>query len=238
MARIIPVLDVMGGQVVRAVGGRRSEYRPLVSKLTDSTDPTTVAHTLVDRAGADILYVADLDAITGSITATAPAIGVTGAEVWLDRGVRSYDDLERWPCHPGLVPVLGSETVHDPAGLARSMFVQGRSGVVSVDLKEGDLLSPSGPSMEVSAEVWGYIDTFASAGCCRAVILLDLSAVGEGNGPGPVVYYLLDQLRYEWPDLEFVAGGGVRNRDDVQGLLNAGADAVLVASALHDGALP
>ena len=31
--RIIPVLDLMNGVAVRAVGGRRSEYRPLVSRL-------------------------------------------------------------------------------------------------------------------------------------------------------------------------------------------------------------
>jgi phosphoribosylformimino-5-aminoimidazole carboxamide ribotide isomerase len=236
VARIIPVVDVMGGRVVRAVGGRRSEYRPLESRLTDSTDPVVVARRLLDVTGAGELYVADLDVITGRGTSTPFDLALDGTKVWIDRGVRTYDDLERWPEQPGMVPVIGSETILDPAALARSMFVQKRCGVVSVDLKDGQVVGGYGG--EVSYEAASFIDTFASVGCCRAVILLDLSAVGEGNGPVPVVYYLLDQLRHEWPDLEFVVGGGVRNRGDVQSLLNAGADAVLVASALHDGALP
>lgn len=238
MARIIPVIDVLGGRVVRAVGGRRDEYKRLVSRLTESTEPAEVAQRLVEHARADTLYVADLDAVAGTRAPTALHLGPTRTKVWLDRGVRTFDDLERWPHDPDWMPVIGSETVHDPARLARTMFVQGYSGVVSVDLKGGHLLTPRGPEMEVSAEAGAYIDTFASVGRCRAVILLDLSAVGEGNGPGEVVLYLLDQLRYQWPDLEFIAGGGVRNRDDVKRLANAGADAVLVASALHDGMLP
>ena len=67
--RIIPVLDVMGGIVVRAVAGRRSEYRPLVSKLTTSVEPAEVARTLLAKSGADELYVADLDAISEGVDA-------------------------------------------------------------------------------------------------------------------------------------------------------------------------
>src|SRR3954451_24567824 len=47
--QIIPVLDIQGGIVVRAIGGRRSEYRPLVSRLTDSTEPLAVAHAMRAR---------------------------------------------------------------------------------------------------------------------------------------------------------------------------------------------
>ena len=61
VARIIPVIDVMGGQVVRAVGGRRSEYRPIVSKLTDSTEPVEVAKALLGATGVGEIYLADLD---------------------------------------------------------------------------------------------------------------------------------------------------------------------------------
>src|SRR5438132_1291434 len=58
--RIIPVIDVMGGVVVRAVAGRRDQYRPLVSRLTNSTDPRDVAQALRDHTGTRHLYLADL----------------------------------------------------------------------------------------------------------------------------------------------------------------------------------
>jgi hypothetical protein len=41
--RILPVLDLMNGVVVRGVGGRRSEYRPVASRLAVSADPADVA---------------------------------------------------------------------------------------------------------------------------------------------------------------------------------------------------
>ena len=62
--RIIPVLDVMNGQVVRAVGGEREKYQPILCPFTGSRKPFDVASALVQMAKANELYVADLDAIT------------------------------------------------------------------------------------------------------------------------------------------------------------------------------
>src|SRR5262245_8374983 len=95
--RIIPVLDVMKGQVVRAVGGRRDEYRPIVSKLTASTEPLEVAKALLDATGANELYVADLDAIRNRKGATPEVrelLHSVSVPVWLDCG---YTGLEETP---------------------------------------------------------------------------------------------------------------------------------------------
>src|SRR5262245_11725675 len=87
---ILPVLDVMRGQVVRAVGGRRWEYRPLISQLTGSTDPIEVATAIRDQFGWTQFYVADLDAVTGI---SRPAFGLyqqldaANYQVWVDAGV-------------------------------------------------------------------------------------------------------------------------------------------------------
>ena len=64
--RVVAVLDLMGGKVVRGVGGRRSEYRPVVSRLTTSCDPVAVAEAFRQQLGIDELYLADLDAIAGA----------------------------------------------------------------------------------------------------------------------------------------------------------------------------
>ena len=44
---LIPVIDLMHGQVVRAVRGDRHAYRPIVSALCDGSDPVTVARASV-----------------------------------------------------------------------------------------------------------------------------------------------------------------------------------------------
>ena len=48
---------------------------------------------------------------------------------------------------------------------------------------------------------------------------------------------LLTRLREDDPDLEITVGGGVADRDEVLALAKAGADAVLIGSAFHDGRL-
>ncbi|HEX5633320.1 MAG TPA: HisA/HisF-related TIM barrel protein, partial [Gemmatimonadales bacterium] len=58
--------------------------------------------------------------------------------------------------------------------------------------------------------------------------------VGRGGGPA---LESLERVRHAVPGVRLVAGGGVRDGDDLGRLSAAGADGVLVASALHAGAL-
>jgi phosphoribosylformimino-5-aminoimidazole carboxamide ribotide isomerase len=65
------------------------------------------------------------------------------------------------------------------------------------------------------------------------MIVLDLADVGVSRGTGTLD--LVRRLRSAHPQLELTAGGGVRGIDDLRQLADAGCDAALVASALHDG---
>ena len=62
---LIPVIDLMQGQVVRAQCGQRALYRPIVSTLCASAEPAAVARALATHCAAQQLYVADLDALQG-----------------------------------------------------------------------------------------------------------------------------------------------------------------------------
>src|SRR5260370_33519597 len=91
--RVVAVLDLKDGRVVRGVGGRRGDYRPIVSRLTASSRPLDAARAFRDRFGLMELYDADLDALSGA----APAIDVFAAlrdggfSMWLDPRVREGD---------------------------------------------------------------------------------------------------------------------------------------------------
>jgi phosphoribosylformimino-5-aminoimidazole carboxamide ribotide isomerase len=264
--RIIPVLDVMNGVVVRAVGGHRSEYRSIVSKLTTSTDPVAVAKALLEVSGADELYVADLDAIqhgcpssprppgadrgcggwlSPAINRPLPKVAAKKlplsheaslllhhlpATVWLDIGLR--DDLEavHLKRFSTVRPILASETLGSRSFPPADDLLRLRPAF-SIDLQSGELLSaashPSTP-LELAADMRGF--------GFRTFILLDLARVGMNDGPGTEA--LCTELRRRYPEVELLVGGGVRNRDDIKRLEDAGADGVLVASALHDGTLP
>ena len=66
------------------------------------------------------------------------------------------------------------------------------------------------------------------------IIVLDLARVGSGAGPDVA---LIAELHAAFPELELLAGGGVRDVADLQALADAGAAGALVATALHSGAI-
>jgi phosphoribosylformimino-5-aminoimidazole carboxamide ribotide isomerase len=61
--QIIPVIDVMGGQVVQAIAGNRANYSPISSVVTSSTTPKGVIEDLLSFSDFEIVYIAELDSI-------------------------------------------------------------------------------------------------------------------------------------------------------------------------------
>jgi len=232
---IIPVLDVLGGQVVRGIAGRRSEYRPIVSRLTTSTLPLAVAQAFRDHFGLTTHYLADLDAIGGGAPSLALYRELTahGFTLWIDAGVTTMDQARTIAAVENADVVFGLETIAGPAVLPSACQVFGAQRVVfSLDLKAGRCLGDLArwPEPDPAA-----VADHAIAQGVRRVIVLDLAQVGTGQGSGTEA--LCQQLRAQHPTIELIAGGGVRDQADLARLAAAGVDAALVASALHDGRL-
>jgi phosphoribosylformimino-5-aminoimidazole carboxamide ribotide isomerase len=232
--RVIPVLDLMAGQVVRGVGGRRHEYRPVVSRLTPSCRPVDVAEAFRAHFGLSELYLADLDAIAGAppdLRAYA-TLRQRGFRLWVDAGVR--DAMTAAPLADAGIEgiVVGLETVVGAAALAAVCREYGERVVFSLDLKAG------GPLGDRAA--WNHSEAWTIAGWAiaagvRRLIVLDLARVGGGGGTG--TEDLCRRLAAAYPTVEVVAGGGVRGVEDLRRLKECGVAAALVASALHDGRL-
>ncbi len=231
--RVVGVLDLRGGEVVRGVGGRRDEYRPVVSRLTRSCRPLDVARAFRDHLGLAELYLADLDAIAGAepAWATIAALRADGFRLWVDAGVRDAVAARRLAACGIETMVAGLETLAGPAALAEMAADLGPRLVFSLDLKEGRPLASAGWE---GGDAWSIAAQAVRLGA-RRVLVLDLARVGSGAGPG--VGALCARLAAAHPEIEVSAGGGVRGRADLERLREHGARAVLIASALHDGAL-
>ena len=104
--------------------------------------------------------------------------------------------------------------------------------MLSLDLRGGRLLSPD-PALAGLAAA-DALARFADAGA-REAIVLDLARVGSGEGPGRDAAGASCTRRF--PDVELLAGGGVRDAADLRALAAAGASGALVATALHGGAI-
>ncbi len=231
--RIIPVIDLKGGHVVRAVAGRREEYRPIDSELTRSSDPFTVCVFLRDRFRARELYCADLDAIGGAkpdhATYDRMALGLD--RLWVDAGVRELPRALELREH-GLGVVLGLESLAGPEVLVQALErMPPASLAFSLDLKDGKPLTNASWVGRSAGDIANHV---LRLGVCK-LIVLDLAQVGTGRGPAQNVLNLCTELHQAWPEVELVTGGGVRHVADLKLLESHGVSAALVASALHDG---
>ncbi|MBW3541004.1 MAG: hisA/hisF family protein [Planctomycetes bacterium] len=233
--RVLPVLDLMQGVVVRGVAGRRETYRPIESRVAASSEPLDVAWALRETFGFRELYVADLDAIVDdrpNLTAVR-ALAAEGFEVWVDAGVRDAARARAVLDAGAARAVAGLETLPGPRVL-RELFETLDAGrlVFSLDLNNGRPLAVSAEWQE--SEPLAIAEEAIAAGA-RQMIVLDLAAVGTGGGVPTLE--LCRQFRRRFPDLSLVTGGGVRGVGDLVAAAEAGVDGLLVASALHDGRL-
>lgn len=234
--RLIPVLDIQRDEVVRGVGGRRSEYRLVESYLTESTEPFDVAEALVREFAPTEIYIADLDAIVGETPSSGwrAAIRQLPVKIWLDAGVRCAADVG--PLLDGGIDgvVLGLETLD---GSEVFETLSGRFDpsrlIFSLDMRGGCLLGDWRRWHAKDERDWPTIVNRVAASGIRRLIVLDLHHVGEGRGVGTEgMCRAIAELHSE---LEIICGGGVRNVADLRKLQECGAAGALVASALHDG---
>jgi phosphoribosylformimino-5-aminoimidazole carboxamide ribotide isomerase len=221
--RIIPVLDLKGGQVVRAEMGRRDRYRPIVTPLSASPDPVSVATGLRTLHPFSAFYIADLDAIEGRAP-NAEALALLRAmpdapELWVDAGIANGEALAAALAEPSLRPVLGSESQQSDALLRR--FCDHPGLVLSLDFFADGFRGP--PSILEEPAFWP-----------QTVIVMTLAKVGSGAGPD---FARLAEIKAKAGSRSVVAAGGVRNEADISALSSLGVDAALVATSLHDGTL-
>jgi phosphoribosylformimino-5-aminoimidazole carboxamide ribotide isomerase len=259
---ILPVVDLMGGQVVRGIAGRRAEYRPVAGVLAADARPATVARAFVEQLGLRAAYVADLDSSGGEPDWNAyEAIAGCGLDLWVDAGVSDVSRAGRLAefaaaGRPLARIIVGLESLPHFDSLRDLVGAIGADrAVFSLDLNAGEPLlseqcrqasggrqAPGAIESTAIANRWANaprspVDIAAFAVSCgvRSTIVLDLARVGVGQGIS--TNDLCRRIHSRFPDLDLISGGGVRDRADLRALADCGCRAALVASALHDGKL-
>lgn len=220
---VVPVIDIRNSEVVRAVAGRRAEYAPIVTPLAKSSAPIDVVDGLLRIHDFDALYIADLDAIERRGDARAAIEAIRAAfpalRLWVDAGVRTACDVERWLRLRDVDVIVGSESFEKPEEMRR--LADDERIILSLDFLGEDFLGD--PELLLNTELWP-----------SRVIVMTLARIGAGLGPDMT---RLGRFVSRAKGRRVYAAGGARGADDLVALKQMGASGALVATALHDGNL-
>lgn len=221
--KIIPVMDLIAGQVVHARRGERENYRPVQSTLCPSAAPEAILQALIEYTGGDTVYVADLDGIRfrqpqwALLDQLKKNFG--DIKFWLDSGVGTYAEFLEMQSHDFGLPVIGSENLQDAqwiSSLAQDAWI------LSLDFRNNEFMGPT--VLRMNSNVWP-----------ARVLAMNLARVGSEGGPD---FALLRSLQDQAPHCSIVAAGGVRDENDLLSLTQQGIGGALVATALHNGKIP
>jgi phosphoribosylformimino-5-aminoimidazole carboxamide ribotide isomerase len=233
--RIIPVIDLLNGQVVHAIKGERAHYQPVRSVLCDASDPRIVAQAFHAKLGIDEIYVADLNAIqnSGQTNHSETIAGIIRDEnikIILDAGISEVESIQDWLDLGVHKVIIGSETLRTLDSLKNiTNRIDPLHLIFSLDFRSGKILSQcpdltTTPPME--ALKWLQTEGW------QEVLLLDLHRVGSSSGTDRT---LAAEARKNCPNLRLLIGGGVTLPEELVELASLGFAGVLLATALHNG---
>jgi phosphoribosylformimino-5-aminoimidazole carboxamide ribotide isomerase len=220
---VIPVLDLKDGAVVHARMGRRSQYRPIETPLSSTSDPIDVARGLLSIYPFKTVYIADLDAIErigdNHVALLQLKTEFPDVTLWVDNGVADWAGAGHWLASGFGNLVLGSEAQKD-ATLVRNLSRDDRI-ILSLDYRGDAFVGPE--TLLSDAHAWP-----------NRIIAMTLARVGSAMGPD---WERLSAIKRCCAQRLVYAAGGVRDADDLAALARVGIAGALVASCLHNGKL-
>jgi phosphoribosylformimino-5-aminoimidazole carboxamide ribotide isomerase len=223
---VIPAVDMQDGEAVQLVGGERGTE-------TRYGDPVEAARRWV-AAGADTLHLVDLDGAFRGERANAAAVErvveAVEADVQLGGGIRTVADVRSLLALGVDRVILGTAAVETPEIVADIDAEAPGTAMVSLDAKGGEVVVSGwteSTGLDPAEAATRYADLGASA-----ILFTDVDVEGQRSGvrTEPV------RRVVEAVDVPVIASGGVASVDDIRTLRETGAAAVVVGTALYEGA--
>lgn len=223
--RVIPAVDVLGGEVVRLFKGRYDEV------TSYGSDPASQVRAWVE-SGSSLVHVVDLDGARRGVPSKAlwKDVAGAGASIQLGGGIRTQADAVA-AVQSGVQRVmLGTSAVWEPELLSGAVAELGAEHVVAaLDVREGRATGAGW--LDEGRPVGEVLESVLAAG---VTILLVTAVARDGTLDGPDLD-LLATIRREAPTAEVMAAGGVSSVEDVVALADRGIDGAVIGRALYEG---
>jgi len=223
---VVPAVDLQDGEVVQLVGGERGTGQRY-------GDPVEAARRWVEE-GAETLHVVDLDgAFEGkrmNAEAVQRVVESVDVSVQLGGGIRTVADALDLLDRGVERVILGTAAVETPEIVGEIAAEYPEGPVVSLDAKAGEVVVEGwteGTGLDPAEAAVRYEALGAAA-----ILFTDVDVEGRQAGVrDEPVRRLVKAV-----DIPVIASGGVATVGDVVALRDAGAAAVVVGTALYEGA--
>jgi len=225
---IIPAIDIIDGKCVRLTHGDYSQ------KKIYNEHPLEVAKQFED-AGVRRLHLVDLDgAKTGAVKnwkVLETIAGKTSLVIDFGGGIKSERDVQIIFDSGAALATIGSIAVKDEKTFLDWLKKFGAEKfLLGADVKN-EKITVSGWTEQTEIEIYDFIEKYLQKGM-KQIFCTDVSKDGALEGPSAELYKSIIQ---KFPELYFIASGGVSSVDDIHTLNHIGCKAVIIGKAIYEG---
>ena len=228
MMQIIPAIDLIDGKCVRLTQGDYAQ------KTIYNENPVEVAKSF-EAVGLNRLHLVDLDgAKAGKVTnwkVLENIAAATGLEIDFGGGIKTEKDVELVLNAGAKYATIGSIAVKNEALFSTWIEKYGPDKfLLGADVKDAKI-TIGGWLESTNLSVFDFIQNYQSKGI-KNIFCTDVSKDGLLQGPSLALY---KQILKQFPEIYFIASGGVSSLEDLHALKEIGCSAAIVGKAIYEG---
>jgi phosphoribosylformimino-5-aminoimidazole carboxamide ribotide isomerase len=225
--QIIPAIDIIDGKCVRLTEGDYSQ------KKIYNEHPLEVAKQFED-AGLSRLHLVDLDGAKAGAVKNWKVLetiaGKTSLVIDFGGGIKTEKDVKIVFDSGASLATVGSIAVKNEQEFVKWLLLFGADKfLLGADVKE-EKIAVSGWLEKTDIWVYDFMEKYIQHGV-KQIFCTDVSKDGKLEGPAIDLY---KNIINKFPDLHFIASGGVSSMKDVEALQEAGCKAVIIGKAIYE----
>ena len=225
---LIPAIDIIDGKCVRLTEGDYSQ------KKIYNKHPLEVAKQFED-AGLHRLHLVDLDgAKAGSVKnwkVLEIIAGKTKLVIDFGGGIKKEEDLNIIFNSGAAMAAIGSLAVkNEPEFIKWLMQFGVNKFLLGADVKE-EKIAVGGWLETTDIWIYDFIEKYIEQGV-NQIFCTDVSRDGKLEGPSIDLY---KNIIRKFPDLHFIASGGVASVKDLEELQTIGCKGAIIGKAIYEG---
>ena len=223
---VIPAIDILDGNAVRL---KKGDYNEVTIYNRDPVDQARI----FQQAGFKRIHVVDLDGAKSGAFENLHLIQrmmvELDVEIQTGGGIRTFADGKKLLDQGISKVVCSSMAVKNHSEWIDLLNAYGERAILGLDLKDGNLAYGGWlDTKEISFDE--FLGEMMDHGL-REVLMTDISRDGMLTGPNLELYR---DFQEQFPQLNFIASGGVSEYRDLQNLANANLHAVVVGRAYYE----